>query len=406
MVEDLTARDGTGAAAVLRPGLLDLFRAFFQVGLTSFGMAILHNLRTTALRRGFVSAAEIEEGIALVQLYPGPIMVDLVAFIGYRRRGAWGAICAVTGFLLPATVLMLALAAAYQRYGNLPQVAAMLPGLTALVIGVVLSVTLDIARSNIARGQDALLALLAFAIGAFGGNMLWAVAAGIGIGATAWRQEPEHAQAGTKTALAWRRLATPALLGAGLIAVALALAVATGPDHGPGALALVFMKIGSIAFGNAATILPVMQQAVVEQQHWLTAPQFAAAIAMGQITPGPILNSATFVGYHVAGLAGALAATLAIFAPSVVMTMLFTELFVHVRHLAPIRAAIRGVMATFVGMLVWVAISLGRLLAEQPAAWLLAAAAVAALRFLKWDTLRLFAAGLLLWAAVLHAGLA
>ncbi|OHC73145.1 MAG: hypothetical protein A3H93_02175 [Rhodocyclales bacterium RIFCSPLOWO2_02_FULL_63_24] len=191
MAEDLTARDGADTAAVLRPGLLDLFRAFFQVGLTSFGMAILHNLRTTALRLGFVSAAEIEEDIALVQLYPGPIMVDLVAFIGY----------------------------------------------------------------------------------------------------------------------------------------------------------------------------------------------------------------------HVAGLAGALAATLAIFAPSVVMTMLFTELFVHVRHLAPIRAAIRGVMATFVGMLVWVAISLGRPLAVQPAAWLLAAAAVAALRFLKWDTLRLFAAGLLLWAAVLQAGL-
>ena len=73
------------------PSLLELFGAFFRVGLTSFGMAILQSLKTTALRRGFVSEAEIEEGIALVQLYPGPIMVDLVAFIGYRRRGALGA---------------------------------------------------------------------------------------------------------------------------------------------------------------------------------------------------------------------------------------------------------------------------------------------------------------------------
>ncbi|MDP2822451.1 MAG: chromate efflux transporter [Sulfuritalea sp.] len=404
MAEDLIGRGGADRpAAMLQPSLRDLFSAFFRVGLTSFGMAILQNLKTMSLRRGFVSEAEIEEGIALVQLYPGPIMVDLVAFIGYRRRGAWGAIFAVGGFLLPATVLMLVLAAAYQRYGNLPQVAAMLPGLTALVIGVVLSVTLDIARKNIVRRRDVLLALLAFAIGALGGNMLWAVAAGIGIGAAGWRHEPGQANSGATAALSWRRLAPPLLLGAGLLAIAFALAFRPGTMSD---LALAFMKIGSIAFGNGATILPIMQQVVVDQYHWLDGPQFAAAIALGQITPGPILNSATFVGYQVAGLAGALAATAAIFAPSVVMTMVFTELFVHVRHLAPIRAAIRGVMASFVGMLVWVAVSLGQSLADRPVAWLLVAAAMAALRILQWDTIRLFAVGLLLWAAALQSGLA
>jgi chromate transporter len=386
------------------PRLADLFAAFFRVGLTSFGMAILQNLRAMALRRGFVSEAEIEEGIALVQLYPGPIMVDLVAFIGYRRRGALGSIFAVAGFLCPATALMLLLAVAYRRYGELPQVAAMLPGLTALVVGVVLSVTLDIARKNIARRQDVLLTLLAFAIGALGGNMLWAVAAGIAIGAAGWRHEKESAVAKATTALSWQRLAVPLLLGAGLIALAFALAIETDANGSAGELALVFMKIGSIAFGNAATILPVMQQAVVEQHHWLNGPQFAAAIAFGQITPGPMLNSATFVGYQVAGLAGALAATAAIFAPSVVMTMIFTELFVHVQHLAPIRAAIRGVMAAFVGMLGWVAISLGHPLADRPFAWLLAAATLVALRTLKWDTLKVFALGLLLWATALQWG--
>jgi len=388
------------------PTLAALFGAFFRVGLTSFGMAILQNLRTAALRRGFVSEAEIEEGIALVQLYPGPIMVDLVAFIGYRRRGPWGAIFAVAGFLLPATVLMLVLAAAYRRYGDLPQVAAMLPGLTALVIGVVLSVTLDIARKNVTRRKDVLLALLAFTVGALGGNMLWAVTAGIGIGAAGWRHEADHAVAKVTAALSWRRLGPPLLLGAGLVVIAFALAFTSGSGDGPGDLALVFMKIGSIAFGNAATILPVMQQAVVEQHRWLDGPQFAAAIAFGQITPGPMLNSATFVGYQVAGLAGALASTAAIFAPSVVMTMIFTELFAHVRHLAPIRAAIRGVMAAFVGMLAWVGISLGQPLADRPVAWLFVAATVVALRTLKWDTIRLFAVGLLLWAAALNAGLA
>jgi len=385
------------------PGLFELFGAFFRVGLTSFGMAILQSLKAMALRRGFVSEAEIEEGIALVQLYPGPIMVDLVAFIGYRRRGAWGAIFAVGGFLLPATVLMLVLAMAYRRYGDLPAVVAMLPGLVALVVGVVASVTLDMARKNIAGPRDALLALLAFAIGALGGNMLLAVVSGVIIGAVSRRKISDKPISPTTEALSWRRLAIPLLCAGGLIATALALALSPSVMSD---LALVFMKIGSIAFGNAATILPIMQQAVVDEHHWLTGPQFAAAIAFGQITPGPMLNSATFVGYQVAGLPGALAATAAIFAPSVVMTMIFTELFVHIRHLGAVRAAIRGVMAAFVGMLAWVAISLGLDIAGQPAAWMLVAATLLGVRALKWDTLTVFGTGLLLWAAMLTLNLA
>lgn len=385
------------------PGLFELFGAFFRVGLTAFGMAILLSLRAMALRRGFVSEAEIEEGIALVQLYPGPIMVDLVAFIGYRRRGVPGALCAAAGFILPATLLMLVLAVAYERYGDLPAVAAMLPGLMAFVVGVVIHVTLDLGRKNLAGPRDGVLACLAFAIGALGGNMLWAVVGGGLIGAANWRQASDKSIMQTSSALNWRRLALPLLCAVGLLATALALALNPGVMSDIG---LSFMKIGSIAFGNAATILPIMQQAVVDEHHWLTGPQFAAAIAFGQITPGPMLNSATFVGYHIAGLPGALAATGAIFAPSIVMTMIFTELFVHVRHLALVRAAIRGVMAAFVGMLAWVVVSLGLYVADRPVAWVLIAATLFAVRFLKWDMLKALSAILLLWAVLLYGGLA
>jgi chromate transporter len=171
-------------------------------------------------------------------------------------------------------------------------------------------------------------------------------------------------------------------------------------------IGLAFLKVGAIAFGNGATILPVMQQMVVDEQHWLTGPEFAAAIAFGQVTPGPILNSATYVGYQVAGLGGALVATVAIFAPGITFTMIFAELFVHVRHLAPVRAAIRGVMAAFVGMLAWVVVSLGLHIADRPAAWVLVAATLFAVRFLKWDMLRVLGASLLLWEALLYGGLA
>jgi len=383
------------------PSLTALFAAFFRVGLTSFGMAILQNLKLMSLRRGFVTEAEIEEGLALVQLYPGPLMVDLVAYIGYRRRGPLGAVAATAGMLMPATLLMLVLSAAYQRWGDLPQVIAMLPGLGALVVGVILNVTLDFAQKNLKSQSDALLALLAFCVGAMGGNMVWAVGVGIAAGALLWRHERDEAIEKTTTRLPWKRLIVPLFLGCVLVLLALVAALNPGPNS---QLLLTFMKIGSIAFGNGATILPIMQQAVVIDHQWLNPGQFSAAIAMGQITPGPILNSATFVGYQVTGVLGAGIATVAIFSPSVVMTMMFTELFVHVRHLAAVRGAIRGVMASFVGMLAWVTISLGAHVFENPLAWVMAGAALVALRYLKWDTLRIFGIGLLLWAAALQWG--
>ncbi|MDZ7812946.1 MAG: chromate efflux transporter [Ideonella sp.] len=386
----------------IRPSLLELFGAFFRVGLTSFGMAILQSLKQMSLRRGFVSEAEIEEGLALVQLYPGPLMVDLVAYIGYLRRGPWGALAAAAGMLAPATLMMLVLAALYQRYGTLPAVVAMLPGLGALVVGVVLNVTLDFAQKNLNGHADALLALLAFSMGALGGNMVWVVGIGIAAGAVMWRHQQGDKIEKSNASLPWRRLALPSLMGSLLVALAVSALLWPGPSS---ALLLTFMKIGSIAFGNGATILPIMQQAVVVEHQWLDPAQFSAAIALGQITPGPILNSATFVGWQVAGLAGALAATFAIFAPSIVMTMIFTELFTHVRHLAAVRGAIRGVMASFVGMLAWVTISLGQHAFAQPMAWVLVGAALVALRYLKWDTLRVFGLGLLVWAAAIQLGL-
>lgn len=378
------------------PKLVALFGAFFHVGLTSFGMAILQELKAKTLRRGFLTEREIEEGIALVQLYPGPIMVDLVAFIGYRRRGVRGALCAVGGFLLPALLLMLGLSAAYRRYGDLPAVAALLPGLGALVVGVILNVTLDLAQKNLKGRPEALLALFAFTLGALGGDMLWAVLVGIAAGAWRWRHARDASIVPHPGPLPWRRLIAPALLGVGLLAMALMAAWDSRPLS---QLLLTFMKIGSIAFGNGSTILPIMQQAVVTEHHWLDPAQFSAAIALGQITPGPILNSATFVGYQVAGLAGALVSTFAIFAPSVLMTMAFTEIFTHVRHLAPVRGAIRGVMASFVGMLAWVTVSLGEGVFTQPVTFILAAGALVALRYLRWDTLRVFGIGLLAWVA-------
>lgn len=385
-----------------KPTLRELFLAFFLTGLTSFGLAILQNLKAMTLRRGFVTESEIQEGLALVQLYPGPIMVDLVAFIAYRSRGVPGALVATLGFLLPATAMMLVAAAAYVHYGSLPWVDAMLLGLDALVVGVVLNVTLDFAQRNVTGAIEALLALSAFALGLVHVNLLWGILGGLLGGAIFWNKHNNMVRSEMlPSPLRWSNLRVPLLLGCGLAALATWCLLHPSPIS---LLTFVFMKIGAVAFGNGVTILPVMQQDVVGVHHWLTPSQFSAAIGLGQITPGPMLNSATFVGYLVAGPMGGLIATFAIFAPSVVMTLVFTELFGHVRHFGAVRGAIKGVMAVFVGLLAGVVLTLGHAALIQPISFVFAAGALVGLRYLHWDTLVVFGGGLVLWGTLAYFG--
>jgi chromate transporter len=159
-----------------------------------------------------------------------------------------------------------------------------------------------------------------------------------------------------------------------------------------------------VAFGNGSTILPVLQQDVVGLHHWLTPQAFAAGVGFGQVTPGPFLITASFVGFQVAGWWGGILSAVAIFAPSVAMTVVAAEVYPSLRHLAPVRGAIRGIMAVFVGLLATVVLSLGRQVLPVPAALVLSAGALVAVRSFRWNLLAVFGAGLALWAIYLLLG--
>jgi chromate transporter len=168
-----------------------------------------------------------------------------------------------------------------------------------------------------------------------------------------------------------------------------------------GLMTLSFFKIGSVAFGNGTTIIPLIQADVVDAHHWLSMSQFVDGIALGQITPGPFLITATFIGYKMGGLLGATLATFAMFSPSFVMTLIFTELFVHVRNLKAVRGALAGVLASFVGMLAVVILQLSHATMQSPAAFAMAAAAFIAVRWFKIDVIYVFAGGILLWTGLM-----
>jgi chromate transporter len=173
-----------------------------------------------------------------------------------------------------------------------------------------------------------------------------------------------------------------------------------------GHMGLSFFKIGSVAFGNGSTILPLIQNEVLETHHWLTANQFADGIALGQIAPGPFLIMAAFVGYKMGGFGAAALMTFAMFSPSFAMTLIFTEVFSKLKNLSIIKGAINGVLASFVGLLVVVVWQLGNPGITGPASLVLAGGAFICSRYLKLDILWAFLWGLLIWSGILALGIA
>jgi len=390
--------------------LWTIFTSYFVVGLTAFGWAIIQKLKALVMDHHWLSEEEMNEGLAMVQLYPGPIMVDFSAYVGYKLRGVIGAILATTGFILPSFVLMSVLSAFYFTAGNLPWVHSLFLGIEALVVGILLNVTLEMGGRNIQQRTQAVIMLLAFGALLFKVNAIVIVLVALALGA--WLIRPaagtgKMAGAGKPTTPKVEPVSAKRWVGIGAVVATILVVVAFSWSlkSEMGGLALSLFKIGSVAFGNGTTIIPLIQSEAVEAHQWLTMGQFADGIALGQITPGPFLITATFVGYKLGGFWGGLLATFAIFSPSFAMTLVFTEVFARIRNLKAVRGALAGVMASFVGLLAVVLLQLGGVALTGPAAFALAGAAFIAVRWFKIDILWVFLGGLAVWGGLLVLGM-
>lgn len=386
--------------------LLTIFTSYFVVGLTAFGMAILQKLKALVMDNDWLSEEEMNDGLAMVQLYPGPLMVDFSAYVGYKLRGVIGATLATIGFILPAFVLMIVLSAFYFAAGDLPWVKLLFVGLEALVVGVLFNVTLEMGGRNIQNRMQAVIMLLAFAALLLKLNAVLIVLVALALGA--WLIRPaagKNAGAG-KPASKIEPVSAKQWAGIGAVVAAILAVVAFSLSLKSeiGGLALSLFKIGAVAFGNGSAIIPLIQAETVDAHHWMSLSQFADGVALGQITPGPFLITATFIGYKLAGFWGGLLATFAIFAPSFAMTLVFTEVFTRIRNLKAVRGALAGVMASFVGLLAVVLLQLGGVALKNPAAFGLAGAAFVGVRWFKIDILWVFLGGVALWGGLLALG--
>jgi chromate transporter len=333
----------------------------------------------------------------MVQLYPGPIMVDFTAYVGYRLRGVPGALLATLGFVLPAFVLVVLLSAAYFAGGNLPWVHKLFFGLEALVIGVIANVTLNLGQQALKGRVEVFIALAAFIALMLKVSAALIPLAALALGAIAITPKDATPAAHT-TAIPTRRLASVAVLA--LVVIASAVVASMLGTH-LGELTVSLFKIGSVAFGNGMAIISVMQAEVVQAHGWVSQREFLDGLALGQITPGPVLITAAFIGYKLGGVLGAALATFAIFAPSIAMTLVFTEVFGHIKHMQRVRGALAGVLAAFVGLLAATLVQLGAVTLDSPVMVAFAVASFVATRWFKLDIGWVFGGGLALWALLL-----
>lgn len=321
----------------------------------------LHRVFVT--RRNWLSEDEFGQAVGLSQVLPGSLGVTAMSYAGHRRFGALGSMLLPLAFLAPSVVVVLALSWAYFAYGQLPFVAPLFVGLGALVVALLLNATLGLARATCVGGTARVARGLGIAIVAFVGStalnagvpVLVAISAVLGLlllrdgaGTTA-EADPPGVPAGAPSRR--RHVAAVAVL---LVLVAGLIALPVTRD-----LFLAFFQVGALAFGGGFASVAVLHHVAVDQAGWVDLAQFRDGIAMGQITPGPVLITATFIGYAVAGVPGALAATIAVFLPPVALIVALGDVLVRLTRLPLVRAAFAGLRFGFIGLVASVTLEFG-----------------------------------------------
>ena len=336
------------------PGVKEIFLSFLRLGVTAFGgPAMVAYIGELAVqRKKWLDQPTFKSGVALAQSIPGATAMQSAAYVGFRVRGIPGALASYVGFGLPAFLFMLILSSLYAASRNLPWATSLFHGLQVIVVAVVANAAYSFGRGTLRKHMDILVA--AASAGAFwlGVSPFYVIVGAAIVAIILFKSETAQTPTGARTAAPLPATHIVALLTAvltGLLCLYLAKPKLL-------ALALLMLKIDIFAFGGGFASLPLMLQQVVHVQNWMDERTFMDGIALGQVTPGPIVITATFVGYLLHGLAGAVVATIAIFTPSFILLVVTAPYFDRLKQSALFGKAVKGILASFVGLLLYVTI--------------------------------------------------
>lgn len=355
-----------------QPTFRRILRYFVGLGTWGFGGPIAtvgYIQRDLVETKGWLARRDFLNGVALGQTMPGPLAAQVVMWVGYLERGPWGALATSAAFILPSFIAVVAVAIFYVHYQGLSVVQALFYGIAPGVMAVIGLAAVKLAR--LTDGTD---------------PRLWAISAiTLAITAITGAEIAILFVVAGLVMMVWD--APPAFLhrGAGLLApLPLGFSIFTGTAATGTlvALALFFLKAGAFIFGSGLAIVPFLRETVVEQRHWLTERQFLDAVAMGLITPGPVVITAAFIGYLVGGLAGAGISTVAIFIPIYLGVVVPGRWFVRHQSDPRVQGFVKGATAAAAGAIGGATIVLTRgAVVDWPTAGIAAGALLFVLKF-------------------------
>lgn len=371
-----------------QPTVWRLFLTFLRLGVTAFGgPAMVTYIRRRAVEKEqWMEGQQFDDGVALCQMIPGATAMQTAAYVGLSTRGVAGAAVSFFGFGLPAFALMLVLSALYVRAHELPAVVAAFKGLGAIIVAIVANATVSFGQSSLRAWQHILTAALATGLFAWGGHPFLVIVLCALLGLVLIKPAPAISPGMTDS----RHYSGPVLLIlAGAIAGLVLLFIV---DRQLFDLATLMARIDLFAFGGGYASVPLMLHEVVSVRQWLDDATFMNGIVLGQVTPGPIVITATFVGYLLRGLTGSAIATVSVFLPSFVLVVAIALYFNRLRTSATFNKIIAGALCSFVGLLLNVTIHFATQIAWDIPLAALAVAGFVALR-LKVDILWVVLAG-------------
>jgi len=336
-----------------RVPIRELVRYYLRLGLLGFGgpVALVGQMeRELVGDKKWLTKDEMREGIAVCQSLPGPLAIQVGIWISYIRGGFWGAWAGGWAFILPNFVIVVALGALYVRFEGLPAVAAIFYGVSPAVIALILHSCYRLTKLGMKDWLEWALAAAAFGITVAVQTEVALVFIGCGIVGLLYYGSLVRGRTTAST--------TSLMIGMPLLAI--------GPPGGGlgtmlGKLLTFFLKAGSLTFGSGLVIVPFLEKGLVQQTGWLNEREFLVAVAMGMISPGPVVITATFVGYLVAGFWGSLVATIGIFLPSFLLILIVAPILVRYRTNPNVQGFIKGAYAAAIGTILGACVLLGKI---------------------------------------------
>jgi chromate transporter len=335
------------------PSLFQLFTSFLRLGATAFGgPAMVAYIRKMAVeKKRWLDDQSAHDGVALCQTIPGATAMQMSAYVGLRARGVAGAAASFIGFGLPAFLFMMILSALYARTHTLPAVVSAFNGLQAIVVALVANATLSFGRNSIKNWRNVINALIAAGLFGLKVNPILVIIVAAFLGVVLYAKQPHPSVVNPKD-----KAHAPKSLLLILLVTAIGFTAFYFLDRKLFDLATLMFRIDLFAFGGGFASVPLMFYEVVQVRQWLDGPTLLNGIVLGQVTPGPIVITATFIGYLLKGPLGGLIATICVFLPSFMMVVGIVPYFDRLRGSPHFKKVMTGILCSFVGLLLTVTI--------------------------------------------------